>query len=630
MRVAHLEREPAPTTGPRLVLRLLHRAIMTAFNELTTLAEMARRSCETFADRPLFGTRVPDGWVWTSYREVGSMIDRFRSALADLGIGAGDRIGIISRNRLEWAVAAYAAYGVRAALVPMYEQQRPEEWAFILRDSGARAVIAGDQRIRGEIEALKPTLPALQLVISLDGAPGDPLSFASLLARGAEVLAPLAPQDPSDVAGFIYTSGTTGLPKGVILTHRNIMSNVAAVHQVFPIEATDVSLSFLPWAHAYGQTVELHILMSMGAATAFNRDVAHLLTDMAEVKPTILITVPRVFNRLHDRVMKEILERPPLIQKLFRDGIEAAVRRSHFERVGALRSIELALDDRLIFKKIRNRFGGRVRLVISGAAALSREVAEFIDALGLEVYEGYGLSETSPLVACNTPTARRIGSAGRPIPGVTVIIDTAVPGTGPGEGEIIVFGPNVMAGYHNRTEENAAAFTADGGLRTGDLGRFDDDGFLYITGRIKEQYKLETGKYIMPAPLEEQLRLSPYIANVMLYGENRPFNIALVVPNRENIEAWARREEVAPEDLASATRTLIADELRRAAADFKPYEVPRRFALLDEDFTAEKDLLTPTLKIKRRNVVALYRGLIESLYAQPAPRAADQVSPPPV
>ncbi|HEU5058172.1 MAG TPA: long-chain fatty acid--CoA ligase [Kofleriaceae bacterium] len=602
---------------------------MTAITELTTLAEMARRSCETFADRPLFGTRAADGWTWTTYREVGDMIDRFRSALADLGIRAGDRIGIISRNRTEWAVAAYAAYGVRAALVPMYEQQRPDEWRFILHDSGARAVIVGDQRIRGEIEALRPTLPALEFVITLDGATGDPMSFASLLARGAEVLAPLAPQDPSDVAGFIYTSGTTGLPKGVILTHRNFMSNVAAVHQVFPLEPTDVSLSFLPWAHAYGQTIELHIMVSMGAATAFNRDVAHLLDDMADVKPTILVTVPRVFNRLHDRVMQQILERPALVQKLFRDGIEAAVRRSHSERVGVLRSLELALDDRLIFKKIRARFGGRLRLVISGAAALSREVAEFIDALGLEVYEGYGLSETSPLVACNTPTARRIGSVGKPIPGVEVAIDTTVPGAAPGEGEILVFGPNVMAGYHNRPEENAAVFTPDGGLRTGDLGRFDQDGFLYITGRIKEQYKLETGKYVMPAPLEEQLRLSPYIANVMLYGENRPFNVALVVPSRENIEAWARREHIAPAELAAATRALIATELRREAAEFKPYEVPRRFALLDEDFTAEKDLLTPTLKIKRRNVVALYRGLIETLYAEPAPRAAEEAAPPP-
>ena len=602
---------------------------MQTTTELTTLAAMARHSCETFADRPLFGTRGPDGWAWTTYGEVGSMIDRFRSALADLGIGAGDRIGIISRNRVEWAVAAYAAYGVRAALVPMYEQQRPDEWAFILRDAGARAVIAGDQRIRGEIEAMRPSLPALEMVMSLDGAPGDPLSFASLLARGGEVLAPLARQDPSDVAAFIYTSGTTGLPKGVILTHRNIMSNVAAVHQVFPIEATDVSLSFLPWAHAYGQTIELHILVSMGASTAFNREVPRLLADMAEVKPTLLITVPRVFNRLHDRVMQDILERPPLVQKLFRDGIAAAVRRSHSEPIGLLGRLELAIDERLIFKKIRDRFGGRLRLVISGAAALSREVAEFIDALGLEVYEGYGLSETSPLVSCNTPTARRIGSVGRPIPGVEVAIDTSVPGVAPGEGEIVVHGPNVMAGYHNRPEENAAAFTADGGLRTGDLGRFDEDGFLYITGRIKEQYKLATGKYVMPAPLEEELRLSPYIANVMLYGDNRPFNVALVVPSRENIEAWARREQIAPEELNAATRTLIADELRRAASGFRPYEVPRRFALLDEDFTAERDLLTPTLKIKRRNVVALYRSLLESLYAQPAPQAVNDVPLPP-
>jgi long-chain acyl-CoA synthetase len=600
---------------------------MTTIAEVHTLAEMARRSCERFAERPLFGTRGPAGWHWSSYREVGQMIDRFRSGLADLGIGPGDRVGIIARNRVEWAVAAYATYGLRAAFVPMYEQQRAEEWGFILRDAGARAVIVGNERIRGEVAGLRPQLPALELVISLDGGTGDPLSFASLLVRGAEVLAPLAPVEPDDVAGLIYTSGTTGMPKGVILSHANIMSNVAAVHEVFPLDMNDLTVSFLPWAHSYGQTVELHILMSMGGATAFNRSVDHLLDDMAEVRPTILVTVPRVFNRLHDHVMQGILERSPVIQKLFRDGIESAVRRSHHEPVGPVRRLELALDERLIFRKIRDRFGGRLRLVLSGAAALSREVAEFIDALGFMVYEGYGLSETSPLVACNTPTARRIGSVGKPIPGVRVEIDTAVDGVGPGEGELIVHGPNVMLGYHNRPEENAAVFTADGGLRTGDLGRFDEDGFLYITGRIKEQYKLETGKYVMPAPLEENLRLSPYIANVMLFGDNRPFNVALVVPNRDNLDAWARREGLDAAGLPAATRALIAAELRRESADFKSYEVPRRFALLEEDFTTENDLLTPTLKIKRRNVAARYRTLIDSLYTQPAPQEAAEERP---
>lgn len=603
---------------------------MTSDNPpLSTLPEMARQSCERYADRPLFGTRGPGGWVWTSYREVGSMIDRFRSALADLGIGGGDRVAIISRNRVEWAVAAYAVYGLRAALVPMYEQQRPDEWAFILGDAGARAVIVNDQRIRGEIEAVRSTLPQLEFVISLDGPPADGLSFAGLLARGGEVLAPLAPVEPGDLAGLIYTSGTTGLPKGVMLSHANIMSNVAAVNDVFRLEVGDTSVSFLPWAHSYGQTVELHILMSMGGATAFTRGVAHLLADIAEVKPTILITVPRIFNSLHDHVMQDILERPLVVQKLFRDGVDGAIRRNRHEHLGLFRRLELAIDERLMFKKIRDRFGGRLRLVISGAAALSREVAEFIDALGLTVYEGYGLTETSPIVASNTPEARRIGTVGHPLPGVRVEIDTSIEGVGPGEGEIIVHGPNVMLGYHDRPQENAAAFTSDGGLRTGDLGRFDQDGFLYITGRVKEQYKLENGKYVMPAPLEERLRLSPYIANVMLFGDNRPFNIALVVPSRENLETWARREGVDAAGLPAATRALIASELRREAAEFKPFEIPRRFALLDEDFTTDNDLLTPTLKIKRRNVVARYRALIDSLYAQPAPQQAEEAAAPP-
>jgi long-chain acyl-CoA synthetase len=272
----------------------------------------------------------------------------------------------------------------------------------------------------------------------------------------------------------------------------------------------------------------------------------------------------------------------------------------------------------MVFHKIRDRFGGRLKYVFSGSATLNRDVAEFIDALGITVYEGYGLTETSPIVTTNSPRGRKFGSVGRVLPGVRVEIDTTVTGD-VREGEIVVHGPNVMLGYHHRPEENAQAMTPDGGLRTGDLGYLDADGYLFISGRIKEQYKLENGKYVMPSVLEEVLKLSPYIANIMLYGDGRPFNIALVVPSPPAVSGWAKEQgfELADDLTADPrVRTLIAGELERLAIDFRGFERPRDFLLLKEDFTTDNGLLTPTLKLKRREVVARLGAQIDALYAQ--------------
>ncbi|MBK7976567.1 MAG: AMP-binding protein [Deltaproteobacteria bacterium] len=268
-----------------------------------------------------------------------------------------------------------------------------------------------------------------------------------------------------------------------------------------------------------------------------------------------------------------------------------------------------------MFRKVRARFGGRLEYVLSASAALSKEVAEFVDALGLRVYEGYGLTETSPMVTANTRDARRLGSVGKVIPGVRVAIDTSL-GDAPGQGEIVVYGPNVTQGYYRRPEENEKVLTADGGLRTGDLGYFDADGFLYVTGRIKEQYKLSNGKYVMPGPLEEELKLSPYIANVMLHGANRPYNVALVVIDEPAVREWLSQQGGELDDLTSDPRVerLIDDEVRRAASSFRGFEVPRRVLLVREDFTTENDLLTPTLKLKRRNVEKRHGAALDELY----------------
>ncbi len=584
------------------------------FEPIRNLAELCERSTRTYADHPLFGTKSSSGsWRWMSYGEFKRDVDRFRAALAALGVGPGDRVAIVANNRIEWAVACYASYGLRAAYVPMYEQQHAEEWQFILNDCGAKVVIGATPGIYEQLCAMKSSLPALQHVVGLESGGED--SYRSLLTRGESKPVAVMQPEPTETAGLIYTSGTTGKPKGVILSHGNIASNINAVHEIFAHGSDDRSLAFLPWAHSFGQTCELHSLVSSGCSMAINDDVANLVANLAEVKPTVLYAVPRIFNRIYDGVNKQMAGKPAPIRTLFKSAIRTRTRMGRGESVGALDRVGLALADKLIFSKVRERFGGRLRYVVSGSAALSKEVAEFIDALGIEVFEGYGLTETSPIATANFPNNRKIGSVGKAIPGVKIKIDKSVTDD-PKNGEIVIYGPNVMQGYYNRPEENAQVLLDDGGFRSGDMGYMDDEGYVYITGRIKEQYKLENGKYVVPAPLEEELKLSPYIANVMLHGANRPHNVALVVPDVESVKQWASENGVELGDFAKndKVRALLRAEMDKYGTSFKGFERPKDFVITTEDFTTDNGMLTPTLKLKRRNVLAKYETVLESLY----------------
>jgi long-chain acyl-CoA synthetase len=574
-------------------------------------------STRRFSAKPLFGTKTGGAWRWIAYDEFRKDVDRFRAALGQLGVGRGDRVAIVANDSVEWAIAAYATFGRAAAFVPMYEAEAPEEWEFIIRDCGARVVIGGTRRVYDKLVEMKPRLPSLEHVMGIALPDADENSFRSHLIRGGPNPVETARPGPDDLAAFVYTSGTTGNPKGVMLSHGNICSNVNAVRQLFPFEADERSLAFLPWAHAFGQTCELHLMVSVGGSMAINDDVSRLVDNLAEVRPTILFAVPRVFNRIYDGVNHQMNGRPRAIRELFHLGVRVATQKARGRAPNLLEEGALALVDRIIFSKVRARFGGRLKWVVSGSAALNSEVAEFIDALGIQVYEGYGLSETSPIVTTNCPGQRRIGSVGRVIPGVRIDIDREKTGD-PKIGEIVVHGPNVMLGYHDRPEENAAVLTADRGLCTGDLGYLDGDGYLYVTGRIKEQYKLENGKYVAPVPLEEELKLSPYLSNVMVYGANKPYNVALVVLDRDAVDRWAKSEGLTVSDPAhdDRVRELITREFEQRGAGFKGYERPKKFLPIVEEFTVENGMLTPTLKLKRRKVLEKYQGALDSLYGR--------------
>ncbi len=586
------------------------------------LVDMQKKAVAAHGPRNLFGTKVDGVWKWVTYAEFGKRVDDFRGGLAQQGIVKGDAVAIISSNRVEWAVAAYATYGLGAMLVPMYEHQLPSDWKYIIEDSGSRLLITTTGAIYEQVKDWPNKIEKIEKVFSMHLPADDPNSFAGLEAAGREKPAPAVEIDPESVCGFIYTSGTTGKPKGVLLTHNNIVSNINASHEIFPLDPEDCSVSFLPWAHSFGQVIELHVLLSMGCHVAFAESVQKLIDNFGEVHPTIMVSVPRIFNKIYDGLQKKMEEAGGLKKKLFYAAIENAAHRKKLEAEGKSSwwaDFKHRLFDKLVFSKVRERFGGRLKYAFSGGAALSPEVAEFIDNVGIMVYEGYGLTETSPIATTNYRGNRKIGTVGKPIPLVSIKIDTSAVEDDSGDGEIIVYGPNVMKGYHNLPEETAEVMTGDGGFRTGDRGRLDSEGYLRITGRLKEQYKLENGKYVVPSPLEEKLQLSPYVMQIYIDGANKLFNAALVVPDEAAVKKWAGEkglngsyEEVLENQ---QTRDLIAAELLKYSKDFKGYERVKQFALIAEEFTTENGMLTPSLKLKRRKVIEKYCALLDSLWA---------------
>ncbi len=589
--------------------------------QFRNLVELYESSVSRFTDRPLFGIRHVDEWRWMPYGEFGKQVDYARGGLSGLGVQQGDRVAIISDNRIEWAVGAYATYGLGAAWVPMYEAQLSKEWQFILADSGAKVAVVADDGIRAQLDDHRDTLPDLTQIIVINGeAGGDSITWPELLARGAD--APVDSVHPAseDLAGLIYTSGTTGRPKGVMLSHGNITSNVNVFPDMFDIGPDDRTASFLPWAHSFGQTVELHFIMGAGGSCGMT-SARTLMDDLPDIRPTILVSVPTVYNRLYDALQKMMTAKGGITKTIFDRALANARKRADLAKNGkTTRWVEMQHDlyDRLVFSKVREGFGGRLRYSISGGAAISVEVAEFISALGMTVYEGYGLTETSPVAAANTPSYRKVGSVGKEIPGVRIEIDREV--TGDQEiGEIVIHGPNVMLGYYHLPEENEKVLTADHGFRSGDLGYRDEDGFIIIRGRIKEQYKLENGKYVVPSPIEEQLQLSGYVTNIMVYGEQRPFNVAVIVPDMDALMKWAADHGLG--DLSGdalleseSVNELYRREIDRLSGSIKGYERVRDFVLEDEAFSPENGMLTPSLKVKRRAVLDRYGADIEKLY----------------
>ncbi|MEI7638954.1 MAG: AMP-binding protein, partial [Syntrophus sp. (in: bacteria)] len=563
------------------------------------LVALLEESVAKYPNNRLFGTKNKQGaYEWVTYREVGQRVDNLRGGLAKLGVKKGDAVGLIANNRVEWAVAAFAAYGIGARYVPMYESELLHVWKYIIKDSGLKVLFVANPDIFEKVKDFPKEIPALEKIFIIDGAGGD--SMAAVEKSGAAYPLPSTRPSPDDIAGLIYTSGTTGDPKGVLLSHANLTSNTLAGIKKYPeLTENGLSLAILPWAHSYGQTAELHAIIKLGAALGIAESPATIANDLTLVKPNWLIAVPRVFNRIYDGLHKKMEDTGGLAKTLFDMGVAAAKKKRELAAEGKsclLTNLKFKIADKVVFSKVREKMGGRLMGAMSGSAAMNPEIAQFFFDIGIPIYDCYGMTETSPAIAMNASYSYRLGSVGQAIDKVKIVIDSSVVQEGATDGEIVVYGPNVMKGYHNKPEQTREVMTDDGGIRTGDRGRLDKDGFLYITGRIKEQFKLENGKFVFPASMEEDICLNPYVQNAVVYGENRAFTICLVVPDFVAVEAYAEKNHLSKdmdvlmerEEIAFMISNGITEQLKKK---YGGYEIPKKYVFLKDNFTLENGLL---------------------------------------
>jgi long-chain acyl-CoA synthetase len=584
------------------------------------LVEMFENSAAKYGSNKLFGTKNAAGeYEWVTYNQVAKRADDLRAGLAGEGIKPGGAIGLIANNRVEWAVAAFATYGLGCRFVPMYEAELTSTWQYIINDSGIVALFVSKPDILEKVNGFRDSVPGLEKIFLIDGEGAD--TMAALEEKGRKNPVPsIRPASPDEIAVLIYTSGTTGEPKGVLLSHGNLTTNVVDAGKCFSdYNDKDRSLAILPWAHSYGLTADLNNFIHIGGSIALVGSVETIVEDLSKAQPTALVAVPRIFNKVYDGLWAKMDEEGGLPRKLFVMGVEAAKQKRELAEQGRKSlsvDIKYKIADAIVFKKIRGLFGGRLKGAVTGSAMMNPDIAQFFSDLGIPTYDCYGLTETSPAVTMNRPGMNKIGTVGAALPNCRIVIDSSVVDSKDDDGEIIVYGPMVMKGYHNKPEATAEVMTPDGGFRTGDCGRLDEEGYLKITGRIKEQYKLLNGKYVFPAALEEDIRLIPLVANAMIYGEGRDFNVCLIVPDFEVVAKQTGKSGDPAALLADqAVTKMIEDRIvETLKGSYGGYEIPKKFVFLTEDFTLENGMLTQTLKLKRRAVVNKFSGEIETAY----------------
>ena len=589
------------------------------------LAEMFFSTAEKYADKTAYMYKPQEKYLTLGYKEAGEIAKKIAGGLATLKVKKGDKVAILSPNRFEWALSDFAILSLGAVSVPVYPSLLAEHIKYIVRDSESVVLICSDLEQYKKVEKIRNSCPNLSKIIVLDEKEKNEnyLTFQQLIDLGSKFIAEnkAFPQSiisdikPNDMATIIYTSGTTGEPKGAMLTHANFITNVEGSLTHIHVDENDLFLSFLPLSHVFERMAGHFLVNYRGATLAYAVSIDTVAENMGEVHPTIMTSVPRLYEKIYARILENVEAGSPVKRKIFYWAL--GIGRQYINKVmkkepipGGLK-FKRSLAFKLVFSKLADRVGGNMRFFISGGAPLAREIAEFFGAAGLIIYEGYGLTETSPVIAVNKPDLFKFGTVGPIIPGVEVKIED--------DGEIITRGPHVMKGYFKKEEETREAIDADGWFHTGDIGFIDDDGCLTITDRKKNILVTSGGKNIAPQPIENKLVTCKYIEQAVIIGDQKRFCTAVIVPAFEPLEKWALENNISfesPSALAKLPeiKTLIKSDIDSVNDDLASYETIKDFILADKPFSIETGELTPSLKVKRKIVMEKFKEQIEGMY----------------
>jgi long-chain acyl-CoA synthetase len=593
-----------------------------------TLNQLFFEACEQYDKPDALQVKVDGAYRPISHRTLLERVRRASLGLQALGVRSGDRVGLLSENRPEWAIADYACLTACVADVPIYPNTTPDQAGYILRDSGAVAIFVSTAEQAAKVAQIRRQCPTLRHVIGFDAQrhAGVDLTMAELEARGAAAETPervaayrkaADAVRPGDLATIIYTSGTTGDPKGVMLTHDNIFSNVRAARAVVPFAGEDSCLSFLPLSHIFERMAGHYLMLDTGTSIAYAESMEKVRDNLPEVRPTLVLSVPRLYEKMYAAVLEKALAGSFVKKQIFFWARRVADRWADMKLSGVtptgLLAVQYAIAQKLVFSKLKARTGGQLRYFVSGGAPLAPEINKFFYAAGLVILEGYGLTETSPVITVNSPDYFKIGSVGKPVAGAEVMIAA--------DGEILTRGPHVMKGYYNKPDATAEVLDAEGWFHTGDIGELDPDGFVRITDRKKDIIVTAAGKNIAPQPIEGMVKQNKFVTEAVMIGDRRRYPVVLVVPNWDNLEKWARHKNLTWTSRAellqnSAVKEKMEREVLGELTNLARFEMPKRVGVLEHEFSVERGELTPTLKVKRRVVDKSYKSLIDALYEE--------------
>jgi long-chain acyl-CoA synthetase len=597
--------------------------------EFETLNQLLAKAAETYRKPDALLYKKEGAWEKISSESWLTRARHLALGLHALGIERGDRVALLSENRYEWFLVDAALQILGAPNVPVYCTLIPSQIAYILKDSESKAVVVSDALQQGKLAGIRGELPALRHVITLDppaAIQGTRLEEVEARGKNEAEKDPGAVErlaravTPDDLASIVYTSGTTGEPKGVMLTNRNLVSNAKASLQVLPLGPKDRALSALPYSHVFERLVAHYLYPAAGVSIALAASIDTVIDDIGQIHPTVMTMVPRFYEKMYARVKESAAAGSPLKRRIFEWAIGAGRKHGEYrlrrETPPFGLDLEYKIATALVFKKLHQRLGGELRFFVSGSAPLSKEIADFFWAAGIVILEGYGLTETSPVISVNRPERIKFGTVGTPIPGVEVEIAS--------DGEILARGENVMKGYWRNEAATREAIDSRDFFHTGDIGVIDSEGFITITDRKKDIIVTSGGKNIAPQAIEGRLKTNAYITEVVVVGNKRSFPSALVVPNFEKLAVWCREQSIPAESREQMAanprvRAFIMEQVEKVNSEFSQYERVKKVALLADEFTIERGELTPTLKARRSAIESRYRHLIDEIYHEPQP-----------